>query len=157
METIKKQIETILNDTLSGFYTTVETRKYHFGHVTGNNEYLKINIATSSYQINNVSGQYYNNISLCLSENLELKFQVFGGNGGQCFYRSIDPNNPKEKYYALQRVKIPFRTPANNETAVLKAFKNVCIRYKQLLKETFENGLLRSENLEQTKKLIYNN
>jgi len=153
METIKKQIETILNDTLSGFYTTVENRKYHFG----NEQYLKINIATSNYQINNVSGQFYNNISLSLSDNLELKFQVFGGNGGQCFYRSIDPNNPKEKYYALQSVKIPFRTPANNETAVLKAFKNVCIRYKQLLKETLENGLLRSENLEHTKKLIYNN
>jgi hypothetical protein len=153
MELIKKQIEIILNDTLNGFYTTVETRKYHFD----NEQYLKINIATSDFWINNVEGQTYNNISLSLSQDLELKFQVFGGNGGQCFYRSIDPNNPKEKYYALQGVKIPFRTPANNEKAVLKAFKNVCIRYKQLLKETYENGLLRSDNLEQTKKLIYNN
>jgi len=153
MELIKKQIESILNDTLSGFYTTVETRKYHFG----NEQYLKINIATSDFWINNVQGQTYNNISLSLSQDLELKFQIFGGNGGQCFYRSIDPNNPKEKYYALKGVKIPFRTPANNETAVLKAFKNVCIRYKQLLKETYESGLLRSDNLEQTKKLIYNN
>ena len=153
METIKQQIETILNDTLSGFYTTIEQRKNYFG----DDNYLKINIATSNYQINNVSGQFYNNISLSLSQDLELKFQVFGGNGGQCFYRSIDPNNDKEKYYALQSVKIPFRTPKNEETAVLKAFKNICIRYKQLLKETLENGLLRSDNLEQTKKLIYNN
>jgi hypothetical protein len=147
MELIKKQIETILNDTLNGFYTTVETRSYHFD----NEQYLKINIATSNYWINNVEGQTYNNISLSLSQDLELKFQVFGGNGGQCFYRSIDANNPKEKYYALQSVKIPFRTPKKDKEAVLKSIKNICLKYKELLKETLENGLLRSDNLEQTK------
>lgn len=157
METLKKQIETILNDTLNGFYTTVEIRNYHFGHVTGKNEYLKINIATSNYWINNVEGQTYNNISLSLSDDLELKFQIFGGNGGQCFYRSIDKNNPKEKYYALKSVKIPFRTPKKDKELVLKSIKNICVKYKELLKETLENGFLRSDNLEQTKKLIYNN
>jgi hypothetical protein len=153
METLQNEIQTILNNQLPGFYIEVNQRKNYFG----NDQYLKINIATSNYQINNVSGQYYNNISLSLSEDLELKFQVFGGNGGQCFYRSIDPNNPKEKYYALQRVKIPFRTPNKNREAVLKSINNICVKYKDLLKETFETGLLRSEDLEATKKLIYNN
>lgn len=153
MENLQNEILELLNNKLSGFYIEVVKRKNYFG----NDQYLKINIATSNYQINNVSGQYYNNISLSLSEDLELKFQVFGGNGGQCFYRSIDPNNPKEKYYALQSVKIPFRTPNKNKEAVLKSINNICVKYKDLLKETYDTGLLRSENLEVTKLLIYKN
>ena len=72
---------------------------------------------------------------------MDLHPQVFGGNGGQSIYRKPDLNHPKEKYLAMARIKIPFRTPQPNETAVLKAIENFCIRYKQALAENF-NELL---------------
>lgn len=152
MNELKTQVENILNSELPGFSIYVGLRKHFDGTI-----FLAAKIATSDYLINNVEGQKHNCISFRIEDDLELAFQVFGGNGGQCFYRKVDPNNESEKYYAMKGVKIPFRTPKKDKIAVLKAIKTICQRYKALLKETYENGLLYSDNLETTKQLIYNN
>ena len=152
LQALQKEVTNILNKELPGFFTSVNERN-HFDK----SKFLRIDIATSNFLINGVPNQYFNHISFMIEEDLNLQFQIFGGCGGQSFYRSIDPSNEKEKFFALQRVKIPFRTPKKEKEAVLRAIKIVCQRYKQLIKETFEKGLLRSENIEDLKDIIYNN
>jgi hypothetical protein len=152
METLKNKIEQIVNDNLNGFLVQVRERKNYFSK----SNYIAVNIATSDFQINNVQGQYYNNISFCIEEDLELRFQVFGGNGGQCVYRKIDKNIEREKYLALGREKISFRTPKKEEKAILNAIDGICKKYRLILIDIEKRGLLQSENLEETKKLLYN-
>ena len=147
--TMLLELTKILDNTLSGFYYSVTERKNCFG-----GEFIAINIATSDYAINGVRGQFYNNISMSLYPDFELKFQIYGGNGGQCIYRTIDPKIEKEKYLALSREKITFRTPQKNKEAVLKAFQKVCERYIETLIKINDRGLLRSENLAHTQSLL---
>ena len=98
--------------------------------------YLKILIAMSDKEINNVRMQHPQLVSLALElETLELRTQVFGGCGGQSIYRMVDKNHPKECYLAMKNIKIPFRKPKNTETAVLKAIQRFAERYIQTLKE----------------------
>ena len=146
---MKQDFLKILDKTLAGFHYSVQERKNCFG-----GEFLAINIATSDYAINNVRGQFYNNISMSLDSDLELKFQIYGGNGGQSIYRTIDPNIEREKYLALSHEKISYRTPQKNKEAVLKAFQKVCERYIETLININDRGLLRSDNLEHTQKLL---
>jgi len=153
MENLKIEIDKILNSELIGFNIETGIRIQPIG----NDKYIKVSISTSNFEINNVSRQYHNHISFMIEEDLTLRFQIFGGMGGQSIYRSVDENNPKEKFYALQRVKIPFRTPKKDRDSVLKAIKNICTKYKEILKTTLESGLLRSDDLEAAKKLIYKN
>lgn len=107
-------------------------------------KYLKIMIFSSKLTINRVEEQYPDLISLYLDENLYLKFQGYGGNGGQSLYRMIDKSIIREKHNALGSDKIAFRTPKNEEKAVLKALKNICERYVATLQNFKDRGLLRS-------------
>jgi hypothetical protein len=143
------ELTNILDNTLSGFYYTVTERKNCF-----NGAFIAVNIATSDYCINQVRGQFHNNISMSLSSDYELIFQVYGGNGGQRIYRSIDPNIEREKHLALGSEKISFRTPQKNKEAVLRAFQKVCDRYFETLVNINERGLLRSENPIHTRTLL---
>ncbi len=143
------ELKAILDKNLKGFYYTVSEHKNCFG-----GPYIAINIATSDYPINNVRGQFYNNISMCLESDFELRFQGYCGNGGQSIYRTIDPNIEREKYLALSHERISFRTPKKNKEAVLKAFQKVCERYIETLIKINDRGLLRSENLPHTQKLL---
>ena len=131
------KIENILNETLKGFYIQV------FEYSVLGSKSIGIKMSTANALINNVSGQYPDIVSLRLDSDFELKPQVFGGCGGQCFYRKPDRNNDREKYLAMASVKVPFRMPQKNEVAVLKAIKRFAENYKALLKENYEKGNLR--------------
>lgn len=97
---------------------------------------IKIAFAAKDYNINNVSGQKPQCVSLILYTNkLTLKTQVFGGNGGQHIYRKPNLNDPKEKYLCITGVKIPFRTPKLEKNNVLKAIKNFAENWIKTLKE----------------------
>ncbi len=98
----------------------------------GNGNYMKIWAAASDININGISGQKPQVVSLAYDfEDKELRPQVFGGNGGQSIYREPNKENPAEKHLAMQNVKIPFRKPQPEKDKILKAidtfFKNYLI------------------------------
>lgn len=105
--------------------------------------FLAIKIYSSEYLINNVSGQHPDIASFSFNlENYSLQPQVFGGNGGQILYRSVDKNNPKEKYNALGSEKIPFRrSKIQNEQDFSKAVKKIGVNYMKTLNKILEIGL----------------
>jgi hypothetical protein len=125
------KIRNILSETLPNFHTYVRQGKHFYG-----GQYLAIVMAASDYEINNVRGQYPQDVSLMLDlGTLELRPQVFGGNGGQAIYLIPDKENPKEKYLAMARVNIPFRKPKKEEKFVLDAIKRFAENYKKALIE----------------------
>ena len=97
-------------------------------------DYTRITIAASNYEINRVKGQYPACVSLCLSAG-GLTSQIFGGMGGDCIYRLPDKNDPKEKYLALSRVKIPFRKVKNESKFVLPAIERFVTAWKKAIQE----------------------
>lgn len=127
-----EQIQEILDRVLpASFLKIAEQGKGVFG---GN--YIKIGMAVSEETINKVRGQHIQLCTLNLDlDNMELDTQIFGGNGGGRIYRKPDPNHPKEKFYAMVGIKIPFRKPKKTEEAVLKAVERFAERYLQALKD----------------------
>jgi hypothetical protein len=97
-------------------------------------EHLKIAFAASEININDVRGQKPQIVSLCLRD-LELSVQAFGGNGGQVIYRQPNMEDSKEKYLAMQSIKIPFRQPKKEEKAILKAVEKFANNWLQALKD----------------------
>ena len=130
IEMIPQIIEVIKNSIPSKFHYEVTEGKNFFG-----GKYVKIILAVSNYEINRVKGQYVQDVSLFLNDDLELIVQCYGGNGGQSIYTIPDKNNPKEKYLAMVSVKVPFRKPQKNETAVLNAIKKFTDNWVKILKE----------------------
>lgn len=133
---MKQEITDLLTSLLSskGFVFGVSEHKNVF---SGN--YLKIWVACSEININDVSGQKPQLISLNLDiEPLELTVQIFGGNGGQNIYRKPNLNHPEEQYLAMKGIKIPFRKPAPNKESVLKAIEKFVKCYIEKLKENKE-------------------
>ena len=129
------KINAILQKEVPNFFHSVTKTKSYFG----NEEQIAIKIAASDYEINNVRGQYPQLVSLLLNvDTMELNVQVFGGNGGQRIYRDINPNDPKEKFYAMIGIKVPFRTPQKNEKAVLSAIQKFVQNYKQALRDNIQ-------------------
>lgn len=130
METIKQQIEEVLNRTLPHkVYRNVWVGKFM------DTQYVGIVIAASDYEINRVRGQFPQDVSLCLDENLELYPQAFGGNGGQSIYCIPDRNNPKEKYLAMASRRVPFRKPKKEIRFVLGAVERFAQNWVATLKE----------------------
>jgi hypothetical protein len=129
------KINAILQKEVPNFFHSVTKTKSYFG----NEEQIAIKIAASDYEINNVRGQYPQLVSLLLNvDTMELNVQVFGGNGGQRIYRDINPNDTKEKFYAMIGIKVPFRTPQKNEKAVLSAIQKFVQNYKQALRDNIQ-------------------
>jgi hypothetical protein len=127
-EIIIAEVNKIIAETLPGFWSKVHEYKSIGG------KYIAIKIACSSYEINRVEGQRPQVVSLCLDPvTLELKPQVYGGNGGQTIYRKIDPNHPTERYLAMQSIKIPFRKPTPKLESIYKAIHKFCLNYKEAL------------------------
>jgi hypothetical protein len=116
-------------------YTIMGTKKH------------RIEIASSDKLINGVQHQYPDHISFSLSENLELQAQSFGGCGGGSIYRNIDPTNERERLYAMQSVKVPFRKPQSNDKAIIKAIDKLVQNYILTLLEVQKMGLLRYSDL----------
>jgi hypothetical protein len=123
-----EKVETILKNVLPGFFVYVAESKQTFG---GN--YLKIAMAAADKTGNERRPQM---VSLMLDlKTLELSPQIYGGNGGQSIYRKPNQDDPKERFLAMQRVKIPFRRPPANEKDVLAAIERFAINYKKALIE----------------------
>ena len=126
---ISETLTQLLKKNLPDFFIIVKPTKSYFG-----DEWIKIVIAASNHEINNVPGQYVQDVSLCLDvKKMALWVQIFGGNGGQNIYLIPDKENPKEKYLAMASVKIPFRKPKNDIYSVINAVDNFSKRYKDAL------------------------
>lgn len=101
--------------------------------------YIGIKFYPESKTIHNVNGQYPQVVSLSLSlDELELIPQIYCGNGGQCIYRKPNMDDPKEKYLAMQSIKIPFRKPKKEEKFVLAAIKRFAENWVKALKENVD-------------------
>lgn len=131
-DALQEKIEKILKDELPNFYTFVRKRKNFIGETY----YLQIGMAASNYEINRVSGQYPQYVSLMLDlSDMDLHTQVFGGNGGDRIYLIPDKNDPKEKYLAMAGRRIPFRKPKPNEKNILDAIRRFAQNYRNTLLE----------------------
>ena len=139
MEALIKKIQDILNKELpSGCYIYVNSRPHAFGN--GNS--IAIMFAATDYNINQVRGQRPQAVSLSLDLNdMELIPQVYGGNGGRTIYREPNLNDPSEKYLAMKSVKVPFRQPQKNETAVLKAIEKFAQNWRKTIRENIDTIL----------------
>jgi hypothetical protein len=112
----------------------VETGRNIFG-----GSYIKIAFASADIQINGVSGQRPDVVSLKLDMGvMELKPQIFGGNGGRCVYLKPDRTNPKEKYLAMATHQLPFRKPKPNKEAVMVAITKFAQEWVKFLKANHE-------------------
>lgn len=142
MENLKNEIAEIVSKRLGDkFVYEVSKIKGAFG-----GEYIKIWIACSNVNINNVSGQKPQIVSLCLDlETLNLEPQSFGGNGGRCIYREPNLSDPSEKYLAMKSVKIPFRKPAANVEKIKAYILKFIDNYIETLRENKEK--LRYKNI----------
>lgn len=123
-----EKVEELLKIALPGFHILVSEWKGSFSY-----NYLKIVIGAADKDKKVVSIQ---SVSLSLNlKNLELQPQIYGGEGGQSIYRDINPEDPRERFLAMARIKIPFRRPACNEKDVLAAIERFAVNYKKALIE----------------------
>lgn len=129
---MKEKIETILARVVPNAFTIVRENLNRF---SGKME-IAIMIAATNDEINRVKGQYPACVSLLLEvESNTLQTQVFGGMGGQHVYRNPRKQLDSERYLALKSIKIPFRKPSSNETAVLKAIEKFAVNWRETVKE----------------------
>jgi hypothetical protein len=126
------KIEGILDANLpKEAYKLVAFRKGYFG---GN--YLLILIAASNYQINNVSGQLPQLVSLSLDlESLELSISNAGGMGGRSIYTIPNKDIKPECYLAMKSLKLAFRTPKPELKPVLNTIEKFAQNWVKALKE----------------------
>ena len=122
----------VLKKTLpSKSHIIVKTRQ-HFDK----SYYLKIMFAVSNVEINSVSEQYPQVVSLRLDlDTMELQTQVFGCMGGQNIYRRPNKEDPKERFLAMKSIKIPFRKPKPEEKFVLSAIERFAQNWLTAIKE----------------------
>lgn len=108
--------------------TMVDVRRYN-GFIPN----LQIKLYVPGPTINNVPGQFIQRVLLMLDlTDMELRPVL------QCITRKINPNHPREKYLAQVSVKIPFRMPAREEGAVIKACARFAKRWVEALKENVD-------------------
>lgn len=101
----------------------------------GGDNYISIKIAASADEINRVKGQFPGVVSLWLDcKTLELRPQVFGGNGGQHIF--VKP--PAGSHLAQESIKIPFRTPKKELKNVLAAIERFATRWKTTIRENLD-------------------
>ena len=108
--------------------TVVEVREYNVILLS-----LLIKLYVPGPTINNVPGQFIQRVLLVLDlEDMELRAAI------QRITRKVNPNNPREKNLAQVGVKIPFRKPAQEEEAVIKACARFAKRWVEALKENVD-------------------
>jgi len=136
MENIKTSIEEILTKNLPELaYRRVWLGKDHIG----NGLFIGIQIAASGYDINGVSNQKCQMVSLRLGlSDMVLDTQCFGGCGGGRIDLIPDKENPKEKYLAMVGYKIPFRKPKAELKFVLSAIEKFANNWIIALDENFD-------------------
>lgn len=132
---MKEKVQEILNRVVPHAHTIVEERK----NVIGSGSYLKILIAASDFEINQVKGQFPACVSLSLElDSMELQPQAFGGNGGNYIYRKTNEN---ERHFALGSIKIPFRKPKTEEKNVLMAIEKFAENWRKAIKDNLDQML----------------
>ena len=132
MEALKNEIAEILTKKLKNKFAFDVTM--HKG--LGGTPFMKIWIACSNIDINGVSGQKPQVVSLMLEpDTMDLHPQIFGGNGGQSIFRQPNLNDPAEKYLAMKSVKIPFRRPQPTAEKVKACIEKFVDNYITALKE----------------------
>jgi hypothetical protein len=133
---IKSTIEEILTKNLPELaYRSVWIGK----NCIGNGLFIGIQIAASGYDINGVSNQKCQMVSLRLGlDDMELSIQVFGGCGGGRIDLIPDKNKPEEKYLASVGCKIPFRKPKAELKFVLSAIEKFANNWIIALDENFD-------------------
>lgn len=134
LELVKTEIEKILEKNLPA--STFKRVWIFRGMGTKNN--IGIAFSASDYNINNVRGQLPQLVSLALwnwDDGLELKPQIFGGDGGQIIYRKPNMQDDREKYLAMKSVKIPFRKPKGELKFIYAAIERFCQNWVKTLKE----------------------
>ena len=108
--------------------TVVEVRE-HNGFIPN----LQIKLCVPGPTINNVPGQFIQRVLLVLDlTDMELRAVI------QRITRKINPNHPREKYLAQVGIKIPFRRPAREEEAVVRACARFARRWVEALKENVD-------------------
>lgn len=108
--------------------TVVEVRR-HNGFIPN----LQIKLYVPGPTINNVPGQFIQRVLLMLDlTDMELR-PIFRG-----VTRKVNPNHPREKYLAQVGVKIPFRKPAQEEEAVIRACARFAKRWVEALRENVD-------------------
>lgn len=94
---------------------------------------LQIKLYVPGPTINDVPGQFIQRVLLVLDlEDMELRAVI------QRITRKINPNHPREKYLAQVGIKIPFRKPAREEEAVIRACARFAKRWVEALKENVD-------------------
>ena len=101
-------------------------------------EYVQIWISCSTKLIHQVRGQMPQVVSLCVDDDLTLRTQVFGGNGGGCIYRKPNTEIREEKYLYMKSVKVPFRQPKKELKFIVNAVSNFCDNYVKTLRENID-------------------
>lgn len=132
---LKAAFEAILKDELPNFVWGVE----EYNGFGTNNDTLKIWMACSNKNINDVAGQKVQICSLLAKTNFEFHPQVFCGNGGRSIYRKPNLNDDKEKYLAMKSIILPFRTPKKDYNSVGNALIKFCRNYKATIAENIDN------------------
>ena len=101
--------------------------------------YIAVMFSVSDYQINGVKGQYCQNVSLSLNcDTMELKVQIYGGEGGNCIYRKPNLDDTKERFLYMKSVKVPFKQPKKELKFVLSSIERFGKNWVQVLKENRE-------------------
>jgi len=129
---MKTEIENILLSVLpKQAFINVKEIKSCFG-----DEEIMIFFAAKDYDINNVSGQKPQAVSLLLDiKTLELRPQSFGCCGGHCIDRKPNLELQEEKYLHMKSIRIPFRTPKPIKEKVLNCIKTFAENWLKLLRE----------------------
>lgn len=110
--------------------STTEVRVLEYNNLIPS---LQIKIFVPGPTVNDVQGQFIQRVLLVLNlEDMELRAVI------QRVTRKIDPNHPREKYLAQVGIKIPFRKPAREEEAVIRACARFAKRWVEALKENVD-------------------
>lgn len=146
MKTVSPQQENLRKEVENLLVKTLPSKAHVFVKNTfsclGNDEQLKIVLAVSDHEINNVRGQYVQDVSLLYNiTNSELTVQIFGGNGGQSIYRTP----PEGSYLAMERIRIPFRKPKSEKKFIMKAIERFAQNWVKAIKEN--KSVLMYQNL----------
>lgn len=124
---MKTKIEEILSRELPKFHTRTSQNRGFGG------DFIGIDISCSNKNINQVAGQNPQRVSLLFYLD-ELRFFAVHTS----IYRKINPEEPKERFLAMQNIKVPFRQPLRNEKAVLAAIERFCKAYKKAIEENID-------------------
>ena len=129
---MRTEIENVLKSVLPVCVPIiVQESKSSFG-----GDYIKIAFSAKDFNINGVSGQKPQIVSLVFyPDRMELKPQVFGGNGGRTIFRKPNLEDSREKYLCMKSVVLPFRTPKPEKEAVLRAVKKFAENWLLTLRE----------------------